>query len=52
MVTKNIKEILRNTTKQRRRAEVMEQPWVRKHVNQHWKAPEIAPMSYQKDIKT
>ena len=25
----------------------MEQPWVGKYVNQHWKDPEIAPMSYQ-----
>ena len=43
----NIREILRKTTKEKRRTEVMEQPWVVKYVNQHLKYPEIVPMSYQ-----
>ena len=40
---KNIKEILRKATKQKRRTAVMEQPWVGKYVTD----PEIAPASYQ-----
>ena len=33
---RNIKEILRKTTKEKRRTEVMEQSWVGKYVTQHW----------------
>ena len=40
---KNIKEILRKATKQKRKTAVMEQAWVGKYVTQHWKDPEIAP---------
>ena len=45
---RNIREIVRKITKEKRRTEVMEQPWMGKYVNHHWKDPEIAPMSYHK----
>ena len=44
---KSIKEILRKTTQQKRRTEVMELPWLGEYVSQHWKGAETTPVSYQ-----
>ena len=51
---KSIKEILRKTTQQKRRTEVMELPWLGKYVSQHWKDAETTPVSYKifKSYKT
>ena len=44
---KSIKGILRRTTQQKRRTEVVELPWLGKYVSQHCKDAETPPVSYQ-----
>ena len=44
---RSIKEILKKTTQQKRRTEVMQQPWLGKYVSQRWKDVETTSLSYQ-----
>ena len=44
---KSIIEMLRKITEQKRRTEVMQQPWLGKYVSQHWKDAETTSLSYQ-----
>ena len=44
---KRIKEILRKITQQKRRTEVMQQPWLGKYASQHWKDAETTSLSCQ-----
>ena len=44
---KRIKEILRKITQQKRRTEVMQQPWLAKYVSQHWKDAETTSLPFQ-----
>ena len=44
---KSIIEILRKITQQKRRTEVMQQPWLGKYVSQHWKDAETTSLSFQ-----